>query len=62
MRCHDTLQKFPAQFASAPHVKSLEQLRDLKVKRLIPLLLVKLGDLPLYFFHDLDFTLEEFGE
>ena len=55
---HDSLQQLPAQLASPTHVKRLEQLCYLKVKGLIPLSLVKLGYLPLDFFHHLNLAFE----
>ena len=47
------------KFASSLHVKSLEKLSDLQVEGCLALLLMKLGDLALNFFHNLNFTFKE---
>ena len=52
MSCHDAFDLFPGQFTFPTHVKCLEQLRDLEVQRLLTLLLMELGNLPLDLLHD----------
>ena len=62
MSCHDAFDLFPRQFTFPTHVKCLEQLRDLEVQRLLTLLLMELGNLPLDLLHDGNFTLKELAK
>ena len=59
---HYALQLLTCELTSTAHIKRLKQLSYLQVQCLIPLLLMKLGDLPLDLLHDLNLALEELGE
>ena len=62
MSRHDSFHLLSRKFSTATLVKSLEKLGDLQIKSLTSILLVELYDLPLNFFHNLNLTLEQFGE